>query len=85
MHIRALKTPLTVLLAGMVWAAVALQAKSLDEMHGKGVEKHRGEALKWCRLASAQGHQIAELHQATLTRDDIIQAVRLSQEWKPVR
>ncbi len=54
-------------------------------MRGENVEKHLIEALKWCRLASAQGHQIAELHQTTLTRDDIIQAVRLSQEWKPVR
>jgi hypothetical protein len=47
------------------------------------------EALKWCRLASRQGHDIAILHQATLeasmAREQVIQAVRLEREWKPVK
>ena len=39
--IRLMKTPMLVLLAGMVWAAASLQAKSLDEVRA---EAERGDA-----------------------------------------
>ena len=64
-------------------------ALSLMYEKGEGVDKHPVEALKWCRLASQQGHDIAFVHQATLeatmTREQVIEAVRLEREWKPAK
>ena len=64
-------------------------ALSLMYEKGEGVEKQPVEALKWCRLASLRGHDIAFVHQATLeatmTREQVIEAVRLEREWKPVK
>ena len=64
-------------------------ALSLMYEKGEGADKQPVEALKWCRLASQQGHDIAFVHQATLeatmTREQVIEAVRREREWKPAK